>query len=122
MTLIQEGRQFSFERLEVWQLALEALVLIDEIVRALPPPYGELAKQLRDASLSVVANIAEGVGKDGRDQLRFFRIARGSAYESGALIEGAYHLRLTSAESRGRVRERLLSVAALLTRMLRVGQ
>jgi len=78
MTLIQEGRQFSFERLEVWQIALDVLVQIDEIVRAIPPPYGELAEQLRDASLSVVANIAEGVGKDGRDQLRFFRIARGS--------------------------------------------
>src|SRR5262249_60379635 len=87
MTHIQEQRQFGFERLVIWQLALEVLVIVDAVARELPRPYGELADRLRQASLSVVANLAEGVGKDGKDQQRFFRIARGSACETGAIIE-----------------------------------
>ena len=63
-------------------------------------------------ALSIVANLAEGVGKDGADQKRFFGIARGSTYECGALVESAH-------ESRMRARTPLLRVAAMLTRMTR---
>jgi four helix bundle protein len=115
-----QERQFGFERLIAWQYAIEAVERADEIVRGLPRPYAELADQLRRASLSIICNLAEGVGKDmGKDQLRFFRIARGSAYESAALVEAAARLRLVSGEQRSRVREPLLSTAALLTRLLR---
>src|SRR5262249_9972293 len=121
MAHIPEDRQFSFERLEVWQLAMEVVVEVDAIVRALPRAYAELADQLRRASLSIVTNFAEGVGKEGRDQQRYFRTSRGSAYESAAATEAAWQLQLISSESRGRVRQRLLSVAALLTSYLRAG-
>jgi len=113
-----QERQFSFERLAAWEQALVAVEKADRVAAGLPRPYGEMADQLRRASLSVVCNLAEGVGKWGRDQARFFRIARGSAYESAALIEVAARLRLIGAEQRQSVRAPLLSVAALLTRML----
>jgi hypothetical protein len=44
--------------------------------KSIPRPYGELTDQLRPASLSIVANLAERVGKEGNDQSRFVRIAR----------------------------------------------
>ena len=114
-----EGRQFSFERLVVWQLAVEAMVQADQVARGVGRPYGELADQLRRASLSVVANLAEGVGKDGKDQKRFFSIARGSACESAALIEAAVRLGLVSPEAHGQLRTLLLRVVGALTVLTR---
>ena len=111
-------RQFSFEKLTVWQCTQEALLACDAIVAQLPRPYGELSDQLRRASLSMVCNFAEGVGKEGKDQLRFFRIARGSTYESAALVESAIALRLIAPELRAAARQPLLSVAAILTRLI----
>jgi hypothetical protein len=65
-----ETNQFSFERLDAWKVALDVVALCDQIVRRIPRPYGELTDQLRRASLSIVANLAEGVGKEGKDQIR----------------------------------------------------
>jgi four helix bundle protein len=81
--------------------------------------FGDLKQQLERAALSIVANLAEGVGKEGADQKRFFGIARGSTYECGALVESAYELGLVSTEARLRMRTPLLRVAAMLTRMAR---
>src|SRR5262245_62093751 len=106
--------QFSFERLDVWRIAIEALGEIRALQMA---KFADLKQQLERAALSIVANLAEGVGKEGADQKRFFGIARGSNYECGALVEAAHKLGLGSAESRNRVRTPLLRVAAMLTRM-----
>jgi len=108
--------QFSFERLDVWRVALEAL----RAIKALQfQRFGDLKQQLDRAALSIVANLAEGVGKDGADQKRFFGIARGSTYESAALVESAYELGLIDADARMSARTPLLRVAAMLTRMIR---
>ena len=108
--------QFSFERLDVWRVAMEAL---REIKTLQFKRFGDLKQQLERASLSVVANLAEGVGKEAADQRRFFTIARGSTYESAALVESAYELGLISADARMRARTPLLRVAAMLTRLIR---
>ena len=116
MHTLNEERQFGFERLEVWRFAMIAL---REIKSLQFPKFGDLKQQLERAALSIAANLAEGVGKDGADQRRFFGIARGSTYECGALIESAYALELIGADARMRVRAPLLSVAAMLTRLTR---
>ena len=54
--------QFSFERLEVWRIAMEALRAIKELQFK---RFGDLKQQLDRAALSIVANLAEGVGKGG---------------------------------------------------------
>src|SRR5215471_2365705 len=96
-----DQRQFGFERLEVWRFAMIALREIKALQFA---KFGDLRQQLERASLSIAANLAEGVGKDGADQKRFFGIARGSTYECGALVESAYALELIGPEARMRVR------------------
>ena len=116
MHTLDDQRQFGFERLEVWRFAMIAL---REIKTLHFPKFGDLRQQLERAALSIIANIAEGVGKDGADQKRFFGIARGSTYECGALVESAYELELIGADARMRVRAPLLSVAAMLTRLTR---
>jgi four helix bundle protein len=76
------------ERLDVYHLALDFLVLAHQVIQALPRGWGHLADQLMRASTSVVLNLAEGAGKYSRpDKRRFYLIARGSATEAAALLD-----------------------------------
>ena len=109
---------FGFERLRVWQAALDALEEAHKIAAAIDRPFGELKDQLRRASLSIICNLAEGVGKDGNDQRRFFRIARGSAYETAGLVIAAHRLALIGDEQYRATRAPLVAVAAMMTRLL----
>ena len=114
-----QERQFGFERLVVWQLSLEFFGRADEVAARLGRPYGEIADQLRRASLSVICNLAEGVGKDGADQRRFFRIARGSACECAALVEAAARIGLLAGPDRAALRTQLLRIVGALTALAR---
>lgn len=73
-----------FEDMEVWQEAQEFAVLIYKITKRFPDEekFG-LTSQLRRASSSVSANIAEGFGRSSKkDTAHFYHIARGSLLET----------------------------------------
>lgn len=82
----------NHRRLEVWQRAQEfaARVDVDHETRRFARGHAELADQLRRATLSIAANLAEGAAR-GRDSefLRFIAIAIGSAGESDSLLAHA---------------------------------
>lgn len=62
--------------------------------------YG-LSSQVRRSSVSISANIAEGVGRDSdAELLRFIRIALGSLYELETLLEIAYELQYLSSDQK----------------------
>lgn len=66
-----------------------------KIVACIPRGNGELKDQLRRAALSVPLNIVEASGRTGSlDNARHFAIARGSALESGAVLDAAFALGL----------------------------
>lgn len=78
----------DFRDLEVWRLAMDFAELVLGAAPTLPPEerFG-IGAQLRDASVSVPNNIAEGYGRGTRaDYLRFLRIARGSSCEALTLL------------------------------------
>jgi hypothetical protein len=50
----------SFQKLDVYQRAIEFLALALEIISKLPKGHGRLAAQLRESAQSTVSNIAEG--------------------------------------------------------------
>jgi four helix bundle protein len=54
---------FDHEKLDVYEVAIEWVVLADEIVSDLPRGRGYLADQLQRAALSIPLNIAEGAGE-----------------------------------------------------------
>jgi len=67
------------EGLEVYQVALDFLVVANAIIEGLPRGRGHLSDQFTRASLSMVLNIAEGAGKYSKpDKRRYYLTARGS--------------------------------------------
>ncbi|MEY4510487.1 MAG: hypothetical protein RLZZ450_2609 [Pseudomonadota bacterium] len=74
------------ERLDVYRLALDFLVLANQVLETLPRGRGHLCDQLTRASICIVLNLAEGAGKHPKaDKRRDYLSARGSATESAAL-------------------------------------
>jgi four helix bundle protein len=74
---------FGFERLEVWQRAVEFADRVYVLTTAFPDHerYG-LTSQLRRAAVSISSNIAEGSSRASRkDFARFVEIAYGSLME-----------------------------------------
>ena len=75
---------FSFERLVVWQKAIEYADFVYKITKDFPADerFG-LTSQLRRSAVSISANIAEGSSRSSRaDMSRFIEIAYGSLLES----------------------------------------
>ena len=84
-----EEEKLNFEKLEVYQKTLQFVGKIYTITKTFPKEerYG-LIDQLRRASVSILANIAEGSGRYHKnDMIQFLRIARSSGFECIALLQ-----------------------------------
>lgn len=111
--------EFEHERLDVYQVAIELLVLADRIAAALPRGNSYLADQLRRAASSISFNIAEGAGEfASADKARFYRMARRSATESAAILDACRALSLATDEAPQTGRALLLRIVAMLTAMV----
>ena len=74
---------FNFEKLDVWQEAIQFADLIYQLTGSFPNEerFG-LTNQMRRAAISVSSNIAEGSSRASRpDFARFVEIATGSLFE-----------------------------------------
>ncbi len=109
----------SFQRLDVYQRAIEFLALAYDIVDQLPKGHAERADQLVRAAESVVRNIAEGAGRwSGADCAKHYRIARGEAMECAAGLDVLKLRNLAAAQSYDDGIQLLEAVVAMLTKML----
>src|SRR5687768_10990420 len=96
---------------------LELVRLSRAVIDGLPNGSGYLADQLRRASASIVLNFAEGCGRPSpADRRRHFAIARGSAYEVGAVLDVVGALGAGDAELLARGADLADHLAAMLTR------
>ena len=109
----------SFQRLDVYQRAIEFLALVGDIVGELPKGHAERADQLVRAAESVLRNIAEGAGRwSEADSAKHYKIARGEAMECAASLD-VMKLRKVVAPGRYEHGIRLLEgVVAMLTKMI----
>jgi four helix bundle protein len=112
--------RFDHEQLDVYKVAMDFVALAHEVIRALPTGHGELADQLRRASISIVLNIAEGAGEYSKaEKARIYRIARRSATECAAVLEIGSRLEVVSLQQAGSARDLLLRVVSMLTKVVR---
>ena len=78
----------DYERLDVYQCAIEHLAFVFKAIPFIPRGYSALVDQWRRAAMSVPLNIAEAVGKTSQaDRNNRYAIARGEAMECGAIID-----------------------------------
>ncbi len=74
---------FNFEKLDVWQKAIDFADLVYKLTRQFPDEerFG-LTNQMRRAAVSISSNIAEGSSRSSKsDFARFVEIATGSVFE-----------------------------------------
>jgi four helix bundle protein len=108
----------SFQKLDVYQRAIEFFALVLEIISRLPKRNGALAAQLRDSAQSSISNIAEGAGRRTRaDAGHHYFMARGSAMESASHLDVMKTMGIIEAEHYRRGIELLEAVVAMLTKM-----
>ena len=111
---------FDHERWDVYQAALELVVLISEVVEQLPRGKAYLADQLQRAGTSVPLNIAEGAGEHSmNEKARFYRMAKRSATECASIFDVCKRLRILDEIQYMKGRELLLRITAMLTKMAR---
>jgi four helix bundle protein len=111
---------FGFQRLDVYQCAVQFLALAAALAQRAPRGYSSLSDQLRRAALSVPLNIAEGSGKADRDAARFYAIARGSALECAAILDALEALGGVDPGELHASRELLERVVSMLTKLRKV--
>lgn len=90
----------NFKKLRVWLKAHEFTLEIYKVTSAFPKSemYG-ISEQMRRACASIPANIAEGYGRSGDNELRrFLHIAMGSSNEMEYFLALARDLRYINPE------------------------
>ena len=112
------GPMLSFQKLDVYQRAVQFLALTAEIGDQAPKGNAALVDQLRRAASSISLNIAEAAGRTGKaDSARTYAIARGSAMESAAVLDALALLKVLDEGRKERGMVMLESIVAMLTRM-----
>ena len=114
---------FDHEKLDVYKVAIEFVILADEIIRHLPKGRAYLADQLQRAASSIPLNIAEGAGEySTNEKCRFYRMAKRSATECAGILDVCHQLALTEEIRHAKSRVLLLRVVAMLTRMAQLSE
>ena len=112
--------KFPHEELNVWQQAMAFAKAIYKATEDFPhkEQFG-LTSQLRRAAISVSANIAEGKGRYFKKEfLQFLYIARGSLYETMALLQLALDLRYLSEQQHHSLVEQAQQVLSQLSGLI----
>ena len=81
--LVERSNMSNYKKLDVWRMSHELVLDIYKITVSFPKDeLYSLTSQIRRASYSIPANIAEGYGRAHRKELlQFLNIAKGSASE-----------------------------------------
>jgi four helix bundle protein len=106
------------EKLHVYQVAIEFVILADEVIEHLPRGRAYLSDQLHRAALSIPLNIAEGAGEYAIDEkARFYRMAKRSATECSSILDVSQRLQLIEEKRYMKGRELLIRIVSMLIKM-----
>lgn len=114
----------SYRDLLVWQQAMDLAVLCYSLTRSFPQDelFG-LTSQIRRASASVAANIAEGHGRENSGSfVQFLRIAQGSLKETETHLLLSERVGILSAEKLAPAMKRCDEIGRMLRSLIRTLQ
>jgi len=110
------SESFGYKKLNVWEKADELAYQVYIVTRAFPKEetYG-LTSQLRRAALSIPTNIAEGHGRQSKNELRqFMNIALGSLAEVKYLLDFSSRLKYLNIEQHRKLQDSAQEVGRIL--------
>lgn len=106
------------EKLDVYHIAIEFVILSDAIIEHIPRGRGYLSDQLQRAALSISLNIAEGAGEYAIDEkVRFYRRAKRSATECAGILDVGQKLKLLDEQKYLKGRELIVRIVSILVKM-----
>lgn len=114
------AEEFGYEKLEVWQLAMQLVDKLYVITRSFPNTeiYG-LAGQMRRAAVSVASNLAEGYGRGTRKAFASAaRISRGSLFELRTQMEIAHRQQMIAEETYSEAKQDMVLLSRKLDRFV----
>ena len=117
---MDEPWTFDHEKLDVYRKAIAFLAWAGELLDGpLVGTRSAASKHLDESSQSIANNIAEGNGKHSTaDRCRYLDIARGSALECAACLDGLVARRKLSLDRVAPGKSILLRIVAMLTKLL----
>jgi four helix bundle protein len=107
------------EKLNLWKKAIEFVVAIYKVTEGFPKDekFG-LTSQLRRASVSIVANIAEGAGRRSSKEFRqFLSHSQGSASEVDTELIIAHRLAYLTKNDYAKLVDDLHHIGRMITRL-----
>jgi four helix bundle protein len=109
---------FDHEKLDVYQAAIDLVILINTVVENFPRGRAYLADQLQRAGASVPLNIAEGAGEfSSNEKIRFYRMAKRSATECVGILDISRRLKIIDEKNYSKSRELLIRIVSMLIKM-----
>ena len=109
---------FDHEKLDVYKVSIDLVILVDEIVEHFPKGRAYLVDQFLRAGTSVVLNIAEGAGEYScSEKCRFYRMAKRSATECAGILDVCQKLQLLDEQKYVKGRELIVRIVSILVKM-----
>lgn len=110
----------GFEQLEVWQKSIDIAVDIYKMTDKFPKSeIYSLTNQMRRASSSVSANIAEGYGRHNyKEKLQFYKIANGSLLETKSFCYLANRLDYISSDQLNEVTPHIVTIQKMIIALI----
>jgi four helix bundle protein len=111
---------FDFEKLDLFQIVKKQNLKVLSVLKTNHEIDPYLMDQLKKASLSILFNLAEGAGHmTDQDKKHYFTIARGSVYESVAILSLLNDLQVISKADFAELYEGYESCSKMLLAMYR---
>ena len=111
---------FDHHRLFAYQVALEALVLGEQLAKSVPRGNASFVDQLRRALAGAFLQTTEAAARTGADRLARFRAARGEVCEAAGALEAMHRLGLLGADGVERELALLHRLCGMLTKLARI--
>ena len=109
--------EFRYRKLKVYGKAQEWVILVYGLLKGFPKEEQyALCDQIRRATVSVTANIAEGYGRGtDKDKAHFLSISYGSLMETQSHLEIAQLLNYINQDELNAITERTAEIARMLS-------